>query len=163
MEILQTKRLIIRNFIESDIDTLFAYRNDKECSKYQRWDEKTHEQLREFIKQKKTSKIGDESSQFAITLQGEHIGDIFLAKRKQTFTIGYTIAPAYQRQGYASEVVLAMTQFLLDSYLCHEIVALVEPQNAASVQLLNKLGFTNEGYDKAIDSIIFSKTKKEIL
>lgn len=36
--IIETDRLVLRNFKEKDIDILYSYRNNKNCSKYQRWE-----------------------------------------------------------------------------------------------------------------------------
>lgn len=36
---LTTDRLAIRNLTTDDLDILYEYRNNKECSKYQRWED----------------------------------------------------------------------------------------------------------------------------
>ena len=49
--IIETDRLVLRNFKEKDIDILYSYRNNKNCSKYQRWENTSKEFLINFIKE----------------------------------------------------------------------------------------------------------------
>lgn len=37
-----------------------------------------------------------------------------------------------------------------------DIVALIEPENAGSIRLFEKLGFVREGYAKSIDSYVYT-------
>lgn len=156
--ILETKRLILRNFKDNDLDRLFEYRNDTNCGKYQRWKDTSIESLKDLISKNKNSRIDGNTVQLAISLKSteELIGDVFIAFKDKVITLGYTIAPKYQRNGYAFEIISAIKDYLLDNFEGYEVVGLVHPDNEASKKLLEKLNFINEGYAKVIDSIIYS-------
>jgi ribosomal-protein-alanine N-acetyltransferase len=62
--------------------------------------------------------------------------------------LGYWILPDEQGKGYASEVIPAVCKYAFQAMDVHRIEAIVEGGNLASIQLLHKLGFTNEGARK---------------
>lgn len=55
--------------------------------------------------------------------------------------IGYTIFPAYRRQGFAREATLAMFDWAQREHGVSRFVASVSPENVASVRLIQSLGF----------------------
>ncbi len=64
----------------------------------------------------------------------------------QTASLGYWIGQSYARQGYMSEALSALLDFGFEHLGMHRIEAACLPQNEASKTLLNKLGFSEEGY-----------------
>ena len=126
--------------------------------KYQRWKDTSRESLKDLISKNKNSKIDGNTVQLAISLKAtdELIGDVFVAFKDKVITLGYTIAPKYQRNGYAFEIISAIKDYLFDNFEGYEIVGLVHPDNEPSKKLLEKLDFINEGYVNVIDSIIYS-------
>ena len=85
------------------------------------------------------------------------VGDLFLSLADPTITLGYTISYHFHRQGFAFELLSALTERLHQLYPQREMVCCVEQENAASIALLQKLGFDSEGYSSDIDSLIFSR------
>ena len=74
---------------------------------------------------------------------GESIGICGLVKRESLpdADIGYAFRPAYWRQGYALEATTAIKQHAF-SVLGHEhLLAIVNPDNASSIRVLEKIGF----------------------
>lgn len=55
--------------------------------------------------------------------------------------IGYGIVPAQQRRGYATEGAGALVRWALAQPTVHRVVAGCEADNAASIRVLEKLGF----------------------
>lgn len=55
--------------------------------------------------------------------------------------LGYVITPAFQRQGYASEVCLAILKYAKEELEIHSVNAFVHPENIASIRLAEKIGF----------------------
>lgn len=159
-----SQRLLIRNFKETDLDTFYYYRNDTECSKYQHWNNTSKEYLRDFIQlqQNRTLKDGDIQLAIALNDNNELIGDLYIAIKGKTITLGYTISPNHQRKGYAYEILSSLIPLLLKQYNEFEIVCLVHPDNTPSIKLLEKLNFTNEGYEAQLDSLIFSITSSSM-
>lgn len=65
--------------------------------------------------------------------------------RNKRVAIGYIIDPARQRQGIATEAVLAMLAFCFGELGLHHVQAFTHPGNTASRKLVEKLGFRQEG------------------
>lgn len=155
---LETKRLKLRPFKDTDIRELIDYRNNEIWAKYQRYDDKSEKALREFIERNKDSHYLSETEQhYAITLKtDELVGDVAIYFQKKTITLGYTISYKHHRKGYAFEILSNLIQALHCKYLDYEIICLVDSGNIPSIRLLEKLGFSNEGYEEKIKSYIFS-------
>ncbi len=64
----------------------------------------------------------------------------------QAGSIGYWIGQPFARQGYMTAAVRALIPFCFDSLRLHRLEAACIPGNLASVRLLEKTGFTREGY-----------------
>lgn len=60
--------------------------------------------------------------------------------------IGYMLSPAWWGQGVMSEVVAAVLDFGFATMGLHSVDAQIDPANAASRRLLEKLGFVQEAY-----------------
>lgn len=156
--ILETKRLILRNLKEADIDILYIYRNDDICAKYQSWTDSSYVYLKNLIENNKDKTINKETLQIAIALKSDDtiIGDMYICFKDKTITLGYTIQPKEQRKGYAYEALTNIINYLHERFKEYEIVCMVHPDNEASKRLLEKMKFKNEGYAKPVDSIIYS-------
>jgi RimJ/RimL family protein N-acetyltransferase len=77
---------------------------------------------------------------------GKAVGMSGLIKR-DTLTdvdIGYAFLPAYRGQGYAYEAGLAVVAHARETIGLRRLVAIVSPDNVASISLLNKLGLQFE-------------------
>jgi ribosomal-protein-alanine N-acetyltransferase len=59
--------------------------------------------------------------------------------------IGYVLGRAYWRQGYATEALLAVCRQAFEEMGIRRIEAEARPDNVASNQLLQSLGFIHEG------------------
>ena len=155
--IIETDRLVLRNFKEKDIDILYSYRNNKNCSKYQRWENTSKEFLINFIKEERLKTISNDSLQLAIAHKknDDLVGDIFIARKEKCITIGYTVDFKHHRKGYAHEIINALISYLFDNFKGYELVALVHPDNEPSKNLLEKLNFESEGYAEKLDSIVY--------
>ncbi len=158
---LRTKRLSLRNLAQADVDTLFEYRNDIRCSFYQRYEDTSKEYLQKFIMDyaESTFLSKEEEQHYAIicNMNAEMIGDIsvFFSESDNCFTLGITIAPLFQRQGYAYEILNEVIKQLQDKYPSVDIVALIEKDNIKSISLFKKLNFIEECYAQSIKSYVF--------
>lgn len=63
----------------------------------------------------------------------------------QTVRLGYWIGENYARQGFARAAVRAACQFCFEDLGLHRIEAAVRPENAASIKVLEAVGFKAEG------------------
>ncbi len=158
---LRTPRLYLRNFCSADIDTLYAYRNDSKCNLYQRYEDTSTEYIQKFIQNYSHSTFlsKEKEQHYAIVCNEtcEMIGDIsvFFTEEENCFTLGITIAPVFQKQGYAYEILKEVTAQLQNHYPSVDIVALVEKDNDQSISLFQKLNFIKECYADSIQSYVF--------
>ena len=60
-------------------------------------------------------------------------------------TIGYKLLPEYTGKGYATQAVKRLTDEAITDEELHRIVAYVQPDNTASIRVLEKCGFEYEG------------------
>ena len=58
--------------------------------------------------------------------------------------IGYTLNPHYQHKGYAREAIRNLLKYLFEELKKHKVVGSVDPENIASIKLLEDLGFKRE-------------------
>lgn len=70
------------------------------------------------------------------------------------FDIGYRIDAGWQRAGYAREACQAMVAFCRQRAELSPIIALVMPDNGASVRVLTNCGFV---YQRAVYSALFGQ------
>jgi ribosomal-protein-alanine N-acetyltransferase len=64
--------------------------------------------------------------------------------RPEVLELGYIVALEFQKQGYASEMVVALIDHAQAHFPGYEIMALVDPENAGSIRVLEKNGFVYE-------------------
>lgn len=77
---------------------------------------------------------------------GEPMGMCGLIKRSTLgdVDIGYAFLPKYWSRGYAAEAALAVKHFARDVIGLKRLVAIVDPDNPASIRVLEKMGMTFE-------------------
>ncbi len=59
--------------------------------------------------------------------------------------LGYFVAPAWRRQGFAEEAALAMMDWATRTHGISRFVVSISPENAPSVAMARKLGFSRIG------------------
>ncbi len=160
MLFLETDRLQLRNFVPGDLAVLFEYRNCEVCARYQRWDDTSMQSLDEFIKRVELDVFPSRKDEqhYAIGDHDDHlVGDlsVFFNEQDPCITLGITIDSRYQRCGYAREMLAAVIGCLEESYPGVELVALIDPENLASVGLFRSLGFIEECYAEKIHSLVY--------
>jgi [ribosomal protein S5]-alanine N-acetyltransferase len=155
--IFKSNRLYVRYFKVSDLETIYKYRNDIRCSKYQTWSETSLDELKAFIYELRNKKIGKDWIQLAIIRSEDdlHLGDIYLNFDESSISIGYTIDANYHRQGYAYEVLFELFKYLKKHYKHKYILAKVFVPNVASIGLLYKLGFKKINLNKEEATYVF--------
>jgi len=154
MLILETPRLILRPFQDSDLEPFVAYRSDPEVARYQGWDMPySVDKAIEFIAEMKLAQpvLQARWYQLAIELkQGAPlIGDCAfhaLANDARQAEIGFTLARSYQGQGYATEAVTRLLDYLFRDLGLHRVVASCDIDNLASARLLERVGMRGEAH-----------------
>lgn len=150
---LETTRLRLRHFTDSDLVPFMAYRNDPEVARYQSWEGISEPEARAFLQEEKEAQpdVPGQWFQIAIELKetGMLVGDCALKIEEhdeRQAEIGYTLARAYQGRGIASEAVSCVLEYVFVTLELHRVIAITDCENGASVALLERLGLRREGH-----------------
>jgi len=135
----ETKRCIIRKFMEKDISSFMAYRNDEKWMRFQGFKGLTAKEYEDILLKDNSL---EEGIQLAITnkMTDKIIGDLYVKKTDDSFSIGYTMSPLYARQGYTYEATLGLIEWI-QARGVKKIYGTVMQENHASKHLLEKLNF----------------------
>jgi len=74
--------------------------------------------------------------------------------------VGYSVLPAFQGRGYATELVGELVRWALGQPGVERVVARTEWANPASVRVLRKLGFVETGPGDEPGSLRFERTDR---
>ena len=156
---LKTQRLSLRNLRMEDVLVIHGYRNDSDCARYQRWEDTTETAVADFVRRFADSAFlsKEEEQHYALCTERALVGDLsyFYTEEDRCVTLGITIAPEHQRKGYAREVLSAVVKAIREQYPELDIVALIDPENKASIALFEGLGFERECYAEKIQSYVY--------
>jgi RimJ/RimL family protein N-acetyltransferase len=153
MVLLSTRRLRLRRFRSDDVAAFAAYRSDPEIARYQSWSAPVSGQTARALVAEFAA--GDPRRpgwfQYAIEHDDSLIGDVGvnLHVNRMQAEIGYTIAAAYQRRGYATEAVHGVLEHLFSERGLHRVSAECDGRNLPSARLLERVGFRPEGCRRA--------------
>src|SRR3954467_6244906 len=150
MELLATERLSLRQLEPDDGPVVCAYRSEPDVARHQSWTAPYPLFAAEALVQERLHRRPSDPgwTQIGIELKatGELIGDVAFERRDaREAAVGYTLAPAQWGNGYATEAVGAVVTHGLDVLGHDVVVAEVLPENAASIAVLTRLGFTRDG------------------
>jgi RimJ/RimL family protein N-acetyltransferase len=150
---LTSSRLLLRRFTDSDLLPFLAYRNDPAVAQYQTWEAYSEREAADFIREQKEAEPCSPGQWFQCAIElketGAIIGDCAIKVAEQDARqaeIGFTLSRAYQGQGYASEAVSRLLDYLFVDLRLHRVVAITDCENEASVALLERLGMRREGH-----------------
>lgn len=148
---LHTPRLVLRYLAPADAETLFAYRSDPAVAVMQGWAPASRSEADAFIArlaQIPFASPGTWSQVGIVEAQSDLlIGDFgaHVDAAGDAGEIGYTIAPAFHRRGYATEAITAALAELAGLHGIRHFIARVAPGNIPSIALLTRLGFVEDG------------------
>jgi RimJ/RimL family protein N-acetyltransferase len=150
---IETVRLRLRRLTPSDAPAVFAYRSIPEVSRLQFWDPTTEEEVRVSLEEMFLAEPGTPGTwlQLGITLleSGLLIGDCgirFPSAESWQVELGITLSPAHQGRGYATEALEAVLDTCFGPLGKHRAFASVDPRNAASVALIERVGMRREAH-----------------
>lgn len=150
---LYSPRLVLRRFTEADLAPFMAYRNDPAVAQYQSWEGCSQEAAASLIREQQTQEPGRPGEWFQIAIakkeQGVLLGDCALhvhSPDARQATIGVSLAQENQGQGFATEALTCLLDYLFLQRQLHRVVADTDPQNISSWSLLERLGMRREGH-----------------
>ena len=160
MVFLQTQRLRLRNVTSKDAQIMYDYRNNEICARYQRDQTKDCEGITALVEKRKNDVMGVEAPflvAVALKENDEMVGEIVVMPNDGTISLGYTFSYRHHRKGYAYESLSALIERLHEEYPQWDFISFTEPENQASMCLLEKLGYKNMGYLPKLESQVFGK------
>ncbi|GGX63307.1 GNAT family N-acetyltransferase [Saccharospirillum salsuginis] len=146
-----TTRLILRKPKPEDAAAFFKVYSHREAMRY--WSTPPHSDIEETVKVIENSIRGWETKDyydFSIQLaQGQSvIGKAALHnihKSSRRAEVGYLLSPDYWGQGYMKEAMTALIEHAFGALEMRRLEADIDPDNAASRALLERLSFRKEG------------------
>jgi RimJ/RimL family protein N-acetyltransferase len=149
---IESERLRIRRFKDSDLVPFMAYRNDPEVAHYQSWDSCDEQEARAFIREAGSAQPGVPGEWFGFTIESKEtqdlIGECALRVDEEEpyrAEIGFTLAREHQGKGFASEAISRLLDYAFNALGLHRVVAIADCRNVPSVALLERVGMRREG------------------
>ena len=150
---LKTSRLILRPFVWGDLEAMYRnWESDPEVTKYLTWQHYTSlEDVGPVLQTWLDSYAKPDFYQWAIVPKavGEPIGTISVIGYEGQLhsypQIGYCIGKAWWRQGYTSEALGRVIDFLIGEAGASRVESRHDPRNPNSGAVMSKCGMTYEG------------------
>lgn len=176
MPVLRGDRVVLRHPVAEDAPQVLEIFGDADAMRY--W---SHEPFTEigaaaaYVDRIHAGFAERRLIQWAVTLASDDvlIGTVTLVGfdwRSRRCELGYMLSPREWGRGLASEAVHRVLQFAFDELDLHRVEADVDPRNAASARLLERLGFVREGllrdrwytYGEFSDSALYGLLRGEL-
>jgi ribosomal-protein-alanine N-acetyltransferase len=139
---IRTPRLILRTARPDDLEAMHAVLSDPRATLW--WSTPPHEtvdQTAEWLEGMIDK--GPDNPDFVIERDGRVIGKAGFYVLPD---VGYILHPDHWGHGLASEAVSAVIDHVFATRDLEAVTADVDPDNAASIRLLERLGFVNTGF-----------------
>jgi len=152
MQILETKRLLLRHFEMEDVEAMFKVYCDPEVMRFS-----SGLRTRRWVKRRLARAIEEDYptngfGNWAVVEKegGRVIGFCGLEicphyGESTDLEIGYRLAREFWGQGYATEAATAVREYGFYQLACSGLIAIIDPHNQASINVAVKLGMECEG------------------
>jgi len=152
--ILETDRLLLRNFESGDADDFFMIRSNKTVMKHM--DSEPLASPSAAVKAIKENQLLFEEKKgitWALINKAENtfLGYFSIWRIDRVHAraeIGFALKPSYWGKGYMKEAMTSLLPFAFKKANIHSIEANINPHNTASENLLKSIGFKKEAYFK---------------
>lgn len=174
---LETERLILRQVEDKDLEELYEMLSDPKVAKFDYFYPVTsQEEAKQFIERYRKELEENEEITWGIILKETNkligtccLGNFDVGARRSE--IGYDITQNQWSKGYATETLKTVIDFGFNAMNLNRIEATITPGNHASIKVLQKLNFIQEGLvrerdlikGKLEDGIIMSILKRDYI
>jgi RimJ/RimL family protein N-acetyltransferase len=150
---LETERLVLRPFAESDFAQFAAMQEDPGLARWLYNDVRTRDEARSHFERKMAGRElhreGDWMSCAAVErATGALAGDMafhWVSEEHRTGEIGFIFAQPHQGKGYATEAARAVLDWAFAAGF-HRVIGRTEARNVASARVLERLGLRLEAH-----------------
>jgi RimJ/RimL family protein N-acetyltransferase len=151
---LETERLRLRPFEAGDLDALYTIYSDADVVRWLYRDAHTLDEVRALLDRKIAGAVlrieGDWlSAAVVLRAGGDVVGDVSLlwaSEGHRQGELGFAFHPAHHGKGYATEASRPLLEFAFETLGLHRVVGRLEPRNAGSARVLEKLGMRREAH-----------------
>lgn len=148
---IETERLILRRMEEKDLDALYDIITDSRLCKYIKFPNLTRDEELMYIKKTMAEADTSKNENWVIELKDtlEVVGTISVNtvnKKHNYCNVGYAVRYNYWNNGYATEALNVVTNFLLNERRYHLIECSCNELNAQSIKVMEKAGYVKDGY-----------------
>jgi len=150
---LQTPRLVLREFEETDWPELHAVESDPKVVRYMSHDARSEQATRDYIRDSIALAHAQPRTVFdlAVTLStsGRLVGRMGLDVRRpehREAEVWFVLHPDVWGHGYATEGLSALFTLAFETLGVHRIFGDCDPRNVASTRVMERLGMRREGH-----------------
>ncbi|HKN57181.1 MAG TPA: GNAT family N-acetyltransferase [Amycolatopsis sp.] len=163
--VLTSRRLVLREMTDADLDDMAALLGDPEVMRYypapksrgeaQAWISRSQQRYREHGFGLWTVCLRD---------SGEFVGDCGLVRQRvdgmDEVEVGYHVRTALQGNGYATEAAAACLDFARTVLGLSRLTAIIDPANVPSQRIATKIGLRPEKHTTVfgLDRVIYAAT-----
>lgn len=145
---IETKRLIIRKIILSDVEQLHKLLSNSEVMRFSVSGPMSFKRTEQFVQDTIKSYDKYQLAMWAVELKdnGAVIGisGFFVlnaqSEHELEYEIGFRLLPEHQGHGLATEAAEGITQYAFDKIKIKKFVAFIVPENLASIRVAEKIG-----------------------
>jgi RimJ/RimL family protein N-acetyltransferase len=149
---IETERLVVREFVESDYPALRTFRSHEANLRWLYDDPPTEDEdrarLHRRIHDLRFALTGDALG-FAVEAEGHVVADVslmFTSAEDHQAELGYIAHPDFHGRGYTTEAAAALLRLAFDTFGLHRVAARLEARNVASARVCEKLGMRREAH-----------------
>jgi RimJ/RimL family protein N-acetyltransferase len=151
---LETARLRIRPYRPDDLESLLAMFGREDVSRFLMWEPLDRAAAAAMLERRMgQSAIRQEGEGLGLVVEerdgARFVGEVvlrWLSEVNQQGEIGWSVDPATQGRGYATEAAREMLRLGFDELRLHRIIAECDPRNTASIRVMEKLGMRREAH-----------------
>lgn len=145
---LRTERLLLRPYLQEDADAFYAYMSDPAVLRFEPYTPLDRASADAELR----SRISNPDF-IAVCLPpekdlpwGRLIGHLFFSPCAfSSWEIGWMLDRSFWKHGYAAEAASAVIGCAFRTGLAHRVIAMCNPENTASVRVMQRLGMRHEG------------------
>jgi aminoglycoside 6'-N-acetyltransferase len=145
-EPMTTERLLLRRSRAGDAERIATYRSDPDVLRFQGWERTDPDGIRAEI-ERMAGRLPGSPGWVQLSVEdratGDLVGDVGLSPadgEPGVVKLGYTIAPEFQRRGYATEAVRVLVEYAFDVLGADLVRIYADGNNVASHRVAEKAG-----------------------